>query len=104
MLKRVQIQEKNINDYRKFISGDLMLEIKKLSQDLRGKKIVHINATSQPGGGGVAVILHSLIPLMRDLKINASWHTINPPVEFFRITNKIHNRLQGGTNDLTKKE
>ena len=62
MLNKVQIQEKNISDYYEFISDDLMLEIKKLSENLRGKKIVHINATSQMGGGGVAEILHSLIP------------------------------------------
>lgn len=94
MLKKVQTQEKNINDYRKFISNDLISEIEKLTESLRGKKIVHINATSQLGGGGVAEILHSLIPLMQDLKINAEWHTINPPQNFFNITNKIHNGLQ----------
>jgi len=104
MLKKVQIQEKNINDYREFISDDLMLEIKKLSENLRGKKIVHINATSQPGGGGVAEILHSLVPLMRDLKIDAEWHTINPPEDFFSITNKIHNGLQGKEVELSKAE
>lgn len=104
MLKKVLVQEKNIGDYRKFVSGDLMLEIEKLSESLRGKKIVHINATSQPGGGGVAEILHSLIPLMRNLKIDADWHTINPPEEFFEITNKIHNCLQSETAKITKAE
>ncbi|MCD6149267.1 glycosyltransferase [bacterium] len=104
MLKKVQVQEKNINDYREFISDDLMLEIKKLSETLRDKKIIHINATSQPGGGGVAEILHSLIPLMQDLKIGAEWHTINPPEDFFSITNKIHNGLQGKKVELAKAE
>ena len=104
MLKKVQIQEKNINDYREFISDDLMLEIKKLSEILRDKKIIHINATSQPGGGGVAEILHSLIPLMQDLKIGAEWHTINPPEDFFSVTNKIHNGLQGKKVELAETE
>ncbi len=104
MLKKVPIQEKELEDYREFFANDLMLEIKKLSESLSGKKIVHINATSRLGGGGVAEILHSLIPLMRNLKINAEWHTINPPVNFFEITNKIHNGLQGKNDKLTESE
>ncbi|HHE45934.1 MAG TPA: glycosyltransferase, partial [Candidatus Moranbacteria bacterium] len=68
------------------------------------QKIIYINATSQPGGGGVAEILQSLVPLMQSLKIKASWYTINPPQKFFRVTNKIHNGLQGKKVKLTQTE
>jgi len=104
MIEKVQLQEKKLSDYRKFIPDEQMLEIRKLAKSLRGKRMVHVNATSNPGGGGVAVILHALIPLSRDLGIDAEWYVIKPPDDFFRITNKIHNGLQGSDRKLTRKE
>lgn len=104
MLKQVKLQQKRIGDYQKFTEPELMVEIKKLAQELRGKKIIHISATSREGGGGVAEILHALIPLMEDLGIDVSWLTIEPPADFFKVTNKIHNSLQGQKIKLSQEE
>ncbi|GBE16891.1 trehalose synthase [bacterium BMS3Abin15] len=104
MIEEVKIQEKKLADYRKLMPENLKLELKRLAEKLKGKKIVHINTTSREGGGGVAEILHGIVPLMRDLGINASWYTIEPPLKFFEITNKIHNGLQGKGKKLTKAE
>jgi len=104
MIEKVKLQEKSIADYSELIDARLSKEIQELAQKLQGKKIVHVNATSKLGGGGVAEILHSLIPLMIDLGIDASWYTISPPPEFFEITNKIHNALQGSEAGLSKDE
>jgi len=65
---------------------------------------VHISATAI--GGGVAEILQSLIPYLRSLGIESDWYVINPLVgkNFFDITNKFHNSLQGANIRITSKE
>jgi glycosyltransferase involved in cell wall biosynthesis len=63
-------------------------EIRKL--DL---KVCFFNATAQ--GGGVALMRHALIRLLRLLKISVSWHVPKPNPHVFRITKDNHNLLQG---------
>jgi trehalose synthase len=107
MIKKVdevEISTKKLSDYKKIVDPMLMREIKKLSETLQGKKVVHVNTTSQRGGGGVAEILLSLVPLMRDCGLEASWLTMDGPPRFFEITKKIHNSLQGNRNKLSKDE
>jgi glycosyltransferase involved in cell wall biosynthesis len=58
-----------------------------------GKQLVFINAT--PRGGGVALMRHALIRLMRLLNVDAHWYTLLPRKEAFDITKpKFHNILQ----------
>ncbi len=98
MLPKVKINSQKIDKYKKIISESLFKEIKFLSEELKGLKIIHINST--PAGGGVAEILKSLVPLMKGAGLETSWHTIPPQKEFFEITKQIHNALQGEKNRL----
>ena len=65
---------------------------------------MHINATAE--GGGVAEILQSLIPYLRALGIESDWYVINPKIggDFFSITNKIHDAMQGAAVKISGKE
>jgi trehalose synthase len=69
---------------------------------LRGRRIVHVNSTAK--GGGVAEILQSMTPLMNSLGIATEWIVINPPAEFFQVTKRIHNLLQGAPGTLSAEE
>ncbi len=104
MISLVKIKTKKLSDYQSFMPVQLEQQIKALAIALAGKKIVHVNATATPGGGGVAEILHTLIPLLRDAGIDASWYALKPNPEFFAITNTIHNSLQGDSEKLTQEE
>ena len=64
--------------------------------------IVHVNSTAY--GGGVAEILHSMVPLMRSLGIDARWEVMEAEEEFFQVTKKIHNGLQGNTQIMLSEE
>ena len=64
--------------------------------------IVHINSTAV--GGGVAEILQSLVPLTNGLGISTERVVINPPPEFFQVTKRIHNLLQGADGALSTEE
>src|SRR5205823_1128371 len=53
-------------------------------------------------GGGVAEILASLVPLSRDVGLEAEWYTLPPDGPFFGTTKRIHNWLQGQPGDFTR--
>lgn len=104
-LKKVVLQ-KQINPaaFLKFLSAQKKKELLRQVSLLRGKRVVHINATAE--GGGVAEILKSLIPYLRSLGIESDWYAIDPKIgkNFFTITNKIHDALQGAPIKITGRE
>ncbi|MFB6216270.1 MAG: glycosyltransferase [Candidatus Aenigmatarchaeota archaeon] len=61
-----------------------------------------INSTSS--GGGVAEILRNLVPLLNDTGPNVGWRTVPGHRDFFRVTKRIHNALQGENIDLTEEK
>ena len=77
-------------------------ELLTTAAQLDGLRIVHINSTAT--GGGVAEILQSLVPLTKGLGIATERVVINPPPEFFQVTKRIHNLLQGAEGDLSTEE
>jgi trehalose synthase len=93
MLEIVKTEGKSLNDYIDIIGKKEIKIIKKLALPLKGKKVVHINATSF--GGGVAEILSTLVPLMKDVEIEAKWQVIKGSDDFFNVTKSIHNGMQG---------
>lgn len=100
MLKKVKLNSKKFADYREIIGDELYEEILELARAFAGKRVLHINATAK--GGGVAEILHSMVPLLRDLGIDAEWQVIEADRHFFTMTKKIHNSLQGFDEDLSQ--
>jgi trehalose synthase len=80
--------------------GDLVL-LQRLGDKLGGKTFLHVNSTK--AGGGVAEILHRMMPILNELGIQARWEVIEGDEQFFDITKKIHNALQGNREIITKK-
>jgi len=78
--------------------GDLLL-LQKLGEKMKGRSFLHINSTRE--GGGVAEILHRMIPILRELGIDARWDVITGDERFFDITKKLHNALQGKPETIT---
>ncbi|MCL5075131.1 MAG: glycosyltransferase [Chloroflexi bacterium] len=83
----------DINKYASIVGQGVIDELYLLAAKLKGKIIQNINST--PVGGGVAEILTRMIPLLRQLGINARWDVIKGNEKFFSITKKIHNALHG---------
>lgn len=103
MLKSVRVRAKDFDAYKDIIGRTAYKEVVSLAKQFKGKRVLHINATAH--GGGVAQILHSLVPMMRDLGIDAHWKLIQPSnFDFFVATKKIHNSLQGAKLKLKKSE
>lgn len=71
-------------------------ELKRLAEGLQDLTLTHVNSTMV--GGGVAEMLHSLVPLFNDLGIKTRWEVIKGSPLFFKTTKGLHNALQG--NDI----
>ena len=91
-----------IEEYEPFIGKDRVEEMKRLVEPVVGKGWTNLNSTLI--GGGVAEILRSAIPLARGMGIDANWHVIRGSNEFFKVTKKFHNLLQGVSQPITLEE
>lgn len=80
--------------------GDLLL-LRALGAKLKGKSFLHINSTR--AGGGVAEILQRMVPILKEIGIAARWEVIEGDEQFFEITKKIHNAMQGNFEKITEK-
>lgn len=93
---------RKIEDYRDIVSDKVISVLFKESTPLRGKRILNVNSTFT--GGGVAEMLWSTVPLMNDLGIEYGWRVIHGTADFFPITKKWHNALQGEDVTVTEHE
>jgi len=89
-----------ISQYSQIVpTGDVLL-MQKLAEKLKGRSFLHINSTK--AGGGVAEILHRMVPILAELGIDARWEVLEGDQRFYDITKKIHNTLQGNVETFTK--
>ncbi len=88
-----QENTKTLNDYADTVSPATLDGLRLLGSRLSGLRVQHINSTKV--GGGVAEILHKIVPLMQDLGIETRWDVIEGDEEFFKFTKKVHNALHG---------
>jgi trehalose synthase len=102
VLQPVGVGHKSLADYTHLVGRPLIEEIRGLSEKLAGLKVLHLSATAF--GGGVSEILYTLVPLMRDVGIEAEWQIIIGREEFFNATKLMHNALQGNPQDLDAEE
>ena len=92
----------SLEDFRHIVPDETLAEIYARARGLYGKHIIHINSTYQ--GGGVAEILYSLVLLMNDVGINTGWRILHGGPDFFDVTKKFHNALQGGSLNLSDRK
>ncbi len=85
--------------YKDIVGEKVIQKIEDEVQPLIGKHIIHVNSTYY--GGGVAEMLNSLVPLMNNIGINTGWRLLKGNPDFFTITKKFHNSLQGEKIHMT---
>lgn len=89
----------SVEDYELLIGAEAVERILKKAERLHDMHVVNINSTYY--GGGVAELLSSLTLLMNGAGIRTGWRVIQGRPDFFSITKKMHNALQGGDINLT---
>ncbi|HSL67281.1 MAG TPA: glycosyltransferase [Actinomycetota bacterium] len=93
MLLSVPVSEKHVEDYREPAGDEAVDRLREAAEPLKGARLIHISSTSF--GGGVAELLHTQVPLLKDLGLDADWQLIEGSEEFFSVTKLAHNALQG---------
>jgi trehalose synthase len=88
-----------VEDYASLIGAEAVDRILNKAHRLRDMRVAHINSTYY--GGGVAQILSSLSLLMNACGVPTEWREIEGVPDFFSITKKMHNALQGEEINLT---
>ena len=100
--QRVEVRRKSLEAYRRVIGDDDIARIRDLASGLRGLRVLELSSTAT--GGGVAELLSSLVPLQRDLGLDVEWQLIAGDREFFEVTKRVHNGLQGMAVGLRQDE
>jgi trehalose synthase len=91
-----------IEDFERYVGGETVERILRKAKTLRDMHITHVNSTYY--GGGVAEVLSSKTLLMNSLGIKTGWRVIQGSPDFFSVTKKIHNALQGEKIELTERK
>jgi trehalose synthase len=102
MLQPIAVGHKSLADYTHLAGKPLVEDIREIAKDLQGLKVLHLSATAF--GGGVSEILYTLIPLMNDAGIEAEWQVMLGREEFYNVTKRLHNALQGNPDSLSDEE
>jgi trehalose synthase len=88
--------------YIPIVGSSTIDELLLLAERLRGVSIQNINSTAV--GGGVAEILTRMLPLLKQLGVDARWDVIRADEEFFEVTKKMHNALHGVEASISEAE
>jgi len=91
-----------LEDYTQYVGAESVERILKKARPLRDLHVVNVNSTYY--GGGVAELLGSMTILMNSIGIKTGWRVIQGSPDFFSITKKMHNALQGGEINLTDRK
>lgn len=83
-----------LDQYTPLLGAAEVEELRTLAHPLEGAHVDMVNSTAV--GGGVAEILTRILPLMRELGLEARWHVMEGDAEFFDVTKAFHNALHGG--------
>ncbi len=102
MLQEVSLGQKSLADYTHIAGKETIERIRELAEPMKGHRVLHVSATAF--GGGVSEILYTIVPLMRDIGIDAHWHVIFGKEEFFNATKLLHNSLQGAEETLSAEQ
>jgi trehalose synthase len=91
-----------LDAYAPFVGAATIEEIRLIGARLKGRRVQNINSTAV--GGGVAEILTRLIPLLREVGVDAYWDVIKGDDAFFAVTKSIHNALHGQKVTLSEQD
>jgi trehalose synthase len=92
----------SIEDYQPLVGRPTVERVREKAGKFHNQTVAHVNSTYY--GGGVAAILGPLTLLMNAAGIQTEWRVIQGSPDFFSITKKMHNALQGEDINLSERK
>jgi len=97
LVHAVEVPRLPVSRLEPAIGGPRYAELVGATEQLRpvlaGRTIWNVNSTA--AGGGVAEMLQVLVGYVQDLDIPIGWLVITGDAEFFAITKRLHNQING---------
>jgi len=94
----VNLDPINVEAYTPFVGQKAISELQWLAEPIAGKVWANVNSTCV--GGGVAEMLQSVVPFAKGLGVDCRWFVIEGTNDFFTVTKKFHNLLQGVDQEI----
>jgi len=91
-----------LDDYEALVGAETVDRLQEKARRLQDLHVVNVNSTYY--GGGVAQILGSLTVLLNTMGIRTGWRVLQGSPDYFSVTKKMHNALQGGRINLTEQK
>ncbi|HYV58219.1 MAG TPA: hypothetical protein VE911_11760, partial [Candidatus Nitrosopolaris sp.] len=82
-----------LEDYRAVVPAGTVDFLRRLSERVRGRRVVNVSLSREVGG--VAEILHGLVPLLEEVGIESAWETLDGDGGA-SLGARLHAALQGG--------
>jgi trehalose synthase len=89
-----------LDEYREVSPKGTVDFLYRLSDLVKGKSFLHVNAVRY--GGGMSEVLRRLVPMMTALGVDARWEVIAGTQEYFSVVNRLTGALQGRDEHLTE--
>jgi trehalose synthase len=88
-----------LDEYREVSPKGTVDFLYRLSDLVKGRSVVHVNAVRY--GGGAAELLRRLVPMMTALGVETRWEVIAGTQEFFTAVKRLTDALQGRDEKIT---
>lgn len=99
MYSVVPLSKKRLDDYCVHAGETAVETVRSLARPLRGARV--LNLSMSPFGTGVAELLGSVVPVLRDLGIEADWQVVRGDPEFVHTARLMYEGLSGRMVDWT---
>jgi len=91
---------RTLDDYEPLIGARAVDRLVAKARRVEDLHVVNVNSTYY--GGGVAELLSSLTLLMNSAGIRTGWRVLQGRPDFFSVTKKMHNALQGADINMSE--
>lgn len=99
MYGSVQVSRRSLDEHRLHIGDETIDSLRSFALPLKGARI--LNLSISPFGTAVADLLHSLVPLLRDLGLQADWQVVACNAQFGSFSRLLYDSLCGRNIDWT---
>ena len=100
-LAAIPLETRHFEDLGRYLLEPMTERVRVAQQHagelLAGRTVWMVNSTAL--GGGVAQLLRTLLPYWKGAGIDVRWMVLLGSGEFFRVTKRFHNHLQGQPGD-----
>lgn len=100
MLGRVECAKRSLDEHRRYAGDEVVDNLKRMAEPLRGVRVLNLSVS--PYGTGVAALLRSVVPLLRDLGLEVDWQVVASDSEYSKAGRLMYVGLSGRHVGWTK--